>query len=131
RHFAGSGVGLLLAGTAYNTNRRIDDGRFHHVVVTRTNAGAVTIFVDGESVFTTTNTTFFLPNGVLMFGQDQDSVGGSLDASQDLEGDIDEVAVFARALGEEEVLRIYAASRCALASCAEHLTATPSATDGL
>jgi hypothetical protein len=84
----------------------LDDGEFHHMVMTWDSAGgALAIYVDGVQSFTGTvaNGGSIDGNGSLVLGQDQDVVGGNFDAGQAFGGLIDEVSVLTRALSPAEV----------------------------
>ncbi len=52
------------------------------------------------------------PGGMLIFGQDQDKVDGGYQASQQLRGRLDEVAIFDTVLSEEQVNGHWHALRC-------------------
>ena len=45
-------------------------------------------------------------NGVII-GQDQDSLGGDFDSAQSLNGDIDSLRIYNRALSAEEIQTLY------------------------
>ena len=88
----------------------VNDGLWHHLAVVRdaTNDEA-SLYFDGVSqgVVPTTLSPLTIDTGGLFVGQDQDSVGGSFDATQALEGTLDELAIFGTALSASDVLAHY------------------------
>lgn len=99
---------LISGGNAYfggqssdlNSNFAINDGGWHHIVVT-CNANAATIYVDGASKNTGT---------LALVATDQVTrFGVRTDDSNYVTGAIDEVAVWSRALSATEVIQLYRA----------------------
>jgi hypothetical protein len=107
---------------------RIGDGTWHFVAVTWADQSAQFYF-DGEpvgapyiTVFENAVTRFptpdpgeaidIAPGGVLIFGQDQDSLNAGFATTQALDGGLDELAIFDRALPAEEIAEIFAATTC-------------------
>jgi hypothetical protein len=107
---------------------RISDGTWHFIAVTWQSQTAQ-FFFDGEPVGTPLATTlanavtrFPTPDpgvevdlsagGVLIFGQDQDSLNGGFVASQALDGGLDELAIFDRALTPAEIREVFSATTC-------------------
>lgn len=85
---------------------RADDGLYHHYAATwRSSDGQAIIYVDGVQVTSGTIKTGYsiVGGGSLIIGQDQDSVGGSLDAAQAWIGELDEMRIYARILGAQEI----------------------------
>ena len=101
---------VWVAGQLINTGQNIANGSWNNVVVTR--AGSfLRLYVNGVQVYSGgVTSTLITGDGVLMLGQEQDAVGGGLDALQAFDGLLDEVAVFSRALSATEVSDIYQAS---------------------
>jgi hypothetical protein len=107
---------------------RITNGTWHFVAVTWADNVAQWYF-DGEPVGTAIQTVFanaatrfptpdpgeaidIAPGGVLIFGQDQDSLNGGFATTQALDGGLDELAIFDRALPAAEIAEIFAATTC-------------------
>ncbi len=87
----------------------INDGQWHHVVVTRDgDSGLVQIFVDGD--LTGSRKTQVGPLSVdaggFWVGNEQDSVGG-LDIKEDFLGDIDDIRIYNRVLSESEIQELH------------------------
>ena len=86
----------------------LDEGEWHHVALTRKREKAV-LYFDGEPV----GKTYVHPGalsaavGGVVVGQEQDSIGGGFDANQTLNGKIDELCIFSRALSAEEVAAVF------------------------
>jgi uncharacterized repeat protein (TIGR01451 family) len=79
------------------SNRRIDDGRFHHVVFIK-DGGLLTLYVDGELQGTTLDTTTGdTTNGSSLF------VGRRGNGGNRFRGTVDEIAILDRALSPDEV----------------------------
>ncbi|MCB1098452.1 MAG: hypothetical protein KDN22_22965, partial [Verrucomicrobiae bacterium] len=114
------GVGLE-PDWEHTRTRRIDDGRFHHVVAALDAQGdLLRVFLDGERVAAPNPSLFLLddyrrggsrgprdPSLPLLIGKDPALVG----IENGWSGIIDDVAVWARALGDSEVLKIYESNR--------------------
>ncbi|WP_238367594.1 LamG-like jellyroll fold domain-containing protein [Mesobacterium pallidum] len=99
---------VLYKGQAFDTGVPISaifDGAPHRIsVVVETASSQMTIFVDGERAWTGSETIFgskLGTGGTLVFGQDQDSLGGSYDPNQSLQGGIGDIRVYDRALPAE------------------------------
>jgi hypothetical protein len=87
---------VFIQGITSNTSLVLNDGLFHHVVVTwRSSDGQLIVYVDGISVFSaTTQLGFsFTANGSLVLGQDQDNIGGGFDGTMSLDGILDEIRI--------------------------------------
>jgi len=88
----------------------IEDGTWHHIVVTRNSAdGLVKIFIDG--VLDTqdnmdTGVIDINQNG-LWLGNDQDFVGGGWTSSQQFIGQLDDIRIYNRILSEQEIIQLY------------------------
>jgi hypothetical protein len=107
---------------------RITDGTWHFVAVTWADQIAQ-LYFDGEAVGTPMNTVlanaatrFPTPDpgaaidltsgGTLIFGQDQDSLNAGFATNQALNGGLDEVAIFDRALGPDEIRDVFQSTTC-------------------
>jgi hypothetical protein len=97
-------------------NSTVQDGTWHHVVITHDRAGLATFYVDGANVGTAniaTGTGFsVLPAipGILALGTDN-TLNYENGNGSTANGDFDEVAVWNRALFPGEVARIHTAGR--------------------
>jgi hypothetical protein len=100
---------IWVAGQKIVTGANISDGHWHNVVVTR-QGSTLRLYRDGVQAFVgSVNTIPIAAGGVLMLGQEQDSVGGGLDPIQAFDGKLDEVTVFNRALSAAEVAAVHSA----------------------
>ncbi len=110
--------GIYRGGGHVTTGISVNDGYWHHIVVTwRSSGGETKLYKDGDLAY-----SGMLQSGQpinhgtaqsLVIGSEQDSVGGGFDTSQAFLGMLDEVRIYNRVLGEEEVYRHYIRSRCA------------------
>ena len=97
---------LDLRGIVFNTfsasgSVSVADGQWHHVAITWTNSGEFRLYRDGALAISNSalqTGTVLAPTGIVVLGQDQDSYGGSFDAAQALEGQLDEVRLWSLAL---------------------------------
>ena len=83
-----------------------NDGQWHHIAVTwRSSDGLLLFYKDGEEEWTATTQQGYTlgSQGALVFGQDQDRVGGRFDPRQAFQGDMDEIAIFNRVLTSDEI----------------------------
>ena len=107
-------VSVFRGQNSLPSGKAINDGVWHHVVVTWQNTdGMCQLYVDGRRVW-----QYAMPNsigtsiasgGTLVVGQEQDSVGGGFEAYQSFEGDLDEYRIYDRVLSAAEVQDLYAA----------------------
>lgn len=86
-----------------------NDGNWHHICATWKNTGVWRFYKDGTMAawgvgFKTGYT--IQSGGSLMLGQEQDSLGGSLDASQSLQGMLTNVNLWNRVLTSAEILKL-------------------------
>lgn len=96
------------AGGANFTNAAVVDGKWHHLVWTRTAAGAAISYLDGvQQVSSSGVGTAITGSGYLYLGQEQDSLGAGLDANQALDGAVDAFKVYSRVLTPQEVAERY------------------------
>lgn len=94
----------------------VGDGSWHHLAYTRSGADG-TFYVDGVAVDarTVSMDPIEIGPGGLMLGQEQDCLGGCFDPGQALDGRVDELAIYDRALSAAEIVAIFdarEAGRC-------------------
>ncbi|MEZ5596734.1 MAG: LamG-like jellyroll fold domain-containing protein [Pseudomonadales bacterium] len=109
RFFDGESTGGLHTFTGLPT---LNDGAWHHVIIVRdSTANQMVLYVDGVSygAFARVMNPLQIDPGGLLLGVEQDVVGGGLDAAQDLDGSLDSLRIFDRALTATEALAIYQA----------------------
>ena len=89
----GTSIGVYIDGSVHNVNlgASIYDGTPHTISVSwDSNTGTSSLSIDGSQIgssFTLAQGHTIGENGVLMLGQEQDSVGGNLDTNQIFSGD--------------------------------------------
>ncbi|XP_033023515.1 neuronal pentraxin-2 [Lacerta agilis] len=88
----------------------ISDGKWHHICVTwTTRDGMWEAFQDGEKLETGDNLAPWhpiKPGGVLILGQEQDTVGGRFDATQAFVGEMSQFNIWDRVLKPEDIMNI-------------------------
>nr|XP_003226579.1 PREDICTED: neuronal pentraxin-2 [Anolis carolinensis] len=88
----------------------ISDGKWHHICVTwTTRDGMWEAFQDGEKLGTGDNLAPWhpiKPGGVLILGQEQDTVGGRFDATQAFVGEMSQFNIWDRVLKPEDIMNI-------------------------
>ena len=86
----------------------VTDGLAHEWVVSRTAAtGATTVYIDGRVAASTTGLSAgqaLSSNGTLIFGQEQDTVGGGFQTSQTFRGTYSDIAVYNTAWTTSDVI---------------------------
>ncbi|HKO93520.1 MAG TPA: LamG-like jellyroll fold domain-containing protein [Polyangiaceae bacterium] len=127
----GDSIRVTLASSTFAADvsaSAIADGTWHFVALTWQETSAQFYF-DGEpaggSMPTTAGFEIDTPgsspvtgplvlraNGVLVLGQDQDGVNTGFSAAQALQGGLDEVALYDRALSAEQIREIFRATTC-------------------
>jgi len=98
--------------TKITTRVSANDGAWHDIVFTwRASDGQVQLFKDGELAFTGTIApgTSIPGSGAIVWGQDQDVVGGGFDRTQAFLGHLDEVAVYPSVLSDARIQTHYSA----------------------
>jgi hypothetical protein len=88
------------------TSVDVADGTWHHIAATwRSIDGRTVLYVDGSPVHTGTMGTGLAlrPNGLLVLGQDQDTLGGGFNHDQAFAGTMDEVRIVGRFLEASEI----------------------------
>ena len=92
----------------------LNNGAWRHVAITWQSAGgAFTLYRDGVAVTSGTLAagTTMGASGILVFGQDQDSLGGGFDFNRVYLGDLDGVSIYDRVLTVQEIRDHMAATR--------------------
>ncbi|XP_006889829.1 PREDICTED: neuronal pentraxin-2, partial [Elephantulus edwardii] len=88
----------------------VSDGKWHHICVTwTTRDGMWEAFQDGEKLGTGENLAPWhpiKPGGVLILGQEQDTVGGRFDATQAFVGELSQFNIWDRVLRAHEIVNI-------------------------
>ncbi|NWR68156.1 NPTX2 protein, partial [Bucorvus abyssinicus] len=88
----------------------ISDGKWHHICITwTTRDGMWEAFQDGEKLGTGENLAPWhpiKPGGVLILGQEQDTVGGRFDATQAFVGEMSQFNIWDRVLKAEDIMNI-------------------------
>ncbi|XDB64658.1 hypothetical protein AB1E18_017965 [Capra hircus] len=88
----------------------VSDGKWHHICVTwTTRDGMWEAFQDGEKLGTGENLAPWhpiKPGGVLILGQEQDTVGGRFDATQAFVGELSQFNIWDRVLRAQEIINI-------------------------
>ncbi|EHB01643.1 Neuronal pentraxin-2 [Heterocephalus glaber] len=88
----------------------ISDGKWHHICITwTTRDGLWEAFQDGEKLGTGENLAPWhpiKPGGVLILGQEQDTVGGRFDATQAFVGELSQFNIWDRVLRTQEIISI-------------------------
>ncbi|MEM7395833.1 MAG: LamG-like jellyroll fold domain-containing protein, partial [Verrucomicrobiota bacterium] len=123
-----SQVRVFVKGTAWNTGAQILDGAWHHVAFTRS-GGLGVLYIDGIPFGSNTVPAAALDVDVtgLMFGQEQDALGGGFTPAQDLDGKMDDVGFYNRALTASEIAGIHAAAsegKCPTSDCQQNTQIT-------
>ena len=106
--------GPIGTPTGIPTNINVADGTWKQLVRTSNRSnGAEVLYVNGVVSFTTTisSGTNFTSGGSLVLGQEQDSSGGSFDATQALQGKYAVFRIYNRALTASEVRQNFNATR--------------------
>ncbi|XP_072277205.1 neuronal pentraxin receptor [Pyxicephalus adspersus] len=85
----------------------LKDGMWHHICVAwTTRDGMWTAFQDGKKKGSNENLSAWhpiKPNGVIIFGQEQDAVGGRFDATQAFVGEVSQFNMWDRVLTNREI----------------------------
>lgn len=89
----------------FQADGAMDDGLWHHVALTRTGTSG-RLYVDGVAVGSSVamlGDTLEIDAGGLIFGQDQDALGGNFGADDAWDGSMDNLRIFDRALSAAEI----------------------------
>jgi hypothetical protein len=97
---------VYVKGTRVDTGLVLNDGMWHHLAVTwRSAGGELRVYLNGVLRYSGTVQpgASLTPNGSLVLGQDQDSVGGGFDDNQAFAGQLDDAGVYPTALGAHRI----------------------------
>ncbi|XP_068107517.1 neuronal pentraxin receptor isoform X2 [Hyperolius riggenbachi] len=98
---------LLINDKVTQLPVNLKDGMWHHVCVAwTTRDGMWTAFQDGKKKGSNDNLSAWhpiKPNGVIIFGQEQDAVGGRFDATQAFVGELAQFNMWDRVLTNSEI----------------------------
>ena len=90
----------------------VNDGQWHHVVVTWTSSGgAWSLYKGGQVAVSGTGLQSggtINGGGMIVIGQDQDVIGGGFVASESMVGSVSQVNVWKRVLNGDEIRRLFA-----------------------
>jgi hypothetical protein len=110
-------VQVTLAAEDWDTGVVLPAGSWQHVALTWDNgSGEAALYLNGTLEASTTGLgagSSISGGGAMVLGQDQDEVGRGFSTIQSVEGRLDEVIIYDRALTAEEVGEIYSSSTCA------------------
>lgn len=100
----GINQGIFFSSVGGSTNyiHDITDGAWHHLVATRTISGVETVYADGVQIGQNTTTAGTLTMG---FGNTTLRIGGATSGS--MNGSLDEVRIYDRALSADEISQLY------------------------
>ena len=101
---------IYRGGSNVPTGISANDGDWHHIAVTwRGSDGQTKLYKDGVQAYSGTlaSGTSITDGGSLVFGQEQDSVGGGFATSQAFLGTMDEVKIYNRTLSALEIQNMY------------------------
>jgi hypothetical protein len=109
-------LAVQITGISFVSMVGIADEQWHHVAVTRrASDGNTRVYLDGTELASTTGHAAGPPigsGGVLVLGQDQDSLGGGFEQNQAFSGSLDELAIFDRVLGADRITAHMAGIGC-------------------
>jgi len=106
-------VGINNGSSVLANDATIEDGEWHHVALTRSGTVAV-LYIDGSQLGNAEDVgadTLDIDPGGLIFGQDQDEVGGGFEADEAWAGAMDNLRIYDRALEQVEVALLAAEAR--------------------
>ncbi len=98
---------IYIDNYAFQTGLSFNDGQWHDLTVTwEQTSGTVQLFDHGQLIYTDSHYTGTVlnANGILVLGQEQDSVGGGFQSSQSFNGDIRNFAMWGRVLTSSEIV---------------------------
>ncbi|NEO84076.1 MAG: cyanobactin biosynthesis system PatB/AcyB/McaB family protein [Spirulina sp. SIO3F2] len=99
-------IALYVHAASQSSSIAFKKDQWQHCAVTwESQTGQTQLYIDGESVFSTTlaKGAVLDSQGILVLGQEQDSYGGSFDTSQAFQGQISEVRVWNDVRTPEEI----------------------------
>jgi len=82
------------------------DEKWHHLAATwQSNNGLIKVYLDGSEIYSgnIAQGKSLISGGSLIFGQEQDNVGGGFDPSQTFQGSIDDVRIWNKARTQTEI----------------------------
>jgi len=103
-------IAIFRGGTSVGTGVAVNDGNWHHVVVTwRGSDGRVQLYDNATLAYTGTlaSGTSITGGGAVVIGQEQDNVGGGFQITQAFLGRFDNFAVYSTILSSSEVTDHY------------------------
>ncbi|MEK6984155.1 MAG: LamG-like jellyroll fold domain-containing protein, partial [Nanoarchaeota archaeon] len=105
---SGTAMSVYHEGAVVTFTVRLNDQNWHHIAYRRSGTEG-RVVQDGVSVGTNTviDAPLNISEGGLIIGQEQDCVGGCFDATQALDGFLDEIAFWNRTLLLREINNIY------------------------
>lgn len=106
-------MSVLINGSSYNSGITCNDNVWTHICITR-NQGSGVIKTYKNGVLAATNsgvTTTIATGGTLVFGQEQDAVGGGFDAAQAFTGYLGIVRFYSKELTQDEILQNFTITR--------------------
>ncbi|KAM9304929.1 neuronal pentraxin-2 [Gastrophryne carolinensis] len=103
-------IELLINDKVATLPFSIGDGKWHHVCITwTTRDGMWEAYLDGVKLGSGENLAPWhpiKPNGILILGQEQDTVGGRFDATQAFVGELSQFNIWDRVLKTEDIVNI-------------------------
>jgi hypothetical protein len=106
-------VGINNGDSAFMVDSTIEDMDWHHVALVRSGTSAL-LYLDGTQLgdaVTVAGDALDIDPGGLIFGQDQDEVGGGFDEGESWGGSVDNLRIYDRALSADEVALVFAEPR--------------------
>lgn len=106
-------VGVNDGASPFAVDSSIEDGGWHHIVLVRSGASAL-LYQDGTQLGDSVPVdadALDLDEGGLIFGQDQDELGGGFHTGDSWAGAIDNLRIYDRSLTSEEVQLLAAEPR--------------------
>jgi hypothetical protein len=94
-------IEFLSQGNQFSHTASLNDGTFHHVVVTR-NSGTLEFYIDNSSVFTTTYTNTTTNNQTTRIG-----ANGAFNSSNNFDGTMDDLAIADDGFSADDVDSMY------------------------
>ena len=92
------------------TTPNLADNAWHQLAIVRDDVNnTMTLYVDGVSIGTQSMplSTLVVDTGGLILGQDQDSVGGSFESTQQFHGTLDNLRFYSRTMTAEQIESLY------------------------
>ena len=89
--------------TVLTSTTSVDNSSWHNAVITQNSSGFATMYIDGQVEVASTNLVTVLPSHNLDL-----HIGGYYTSTLGLDGDIDQLRIFDKAISEEDVATLYA-----------------------